>query len=125
MDGDVLVQGGSRTAGIKPAVRWLAHLRAFVCAVRLDALLYLVVACVFVAASIPYAAKAGRDASAFIRWHNQIEEISSDEDIYLRHGYPNPPIMAVLLYPLVALPPLAGALAWYYLKAGMALICFT
>jgi hypothetical protein len=95
-------------------------------AVRLDALLYLATAIVFIAASIPYAAKAGRDASAFVRWHNQIAELFSAADvydnIYMRHGYPNPPPMALILYPLTLLPPLAGALVWYYLKVGAVLI---
>jgi hypothetical protein len=89
-----------------------------------DWFLYSGVALIFVAASIPYAAKARRDASAIVRWHNQIEELASGEDVYLRHGYPNPPIMGLLLSPLAALPPVAGALLWYYAKAGMALLAF-
>src|SRR5262249_25552408 len=59
--------------------------------------------------------------SAFVRWGSQIQQIE-DEDIYQRHNYPNPPIMALLLLPLAQLPPLLGALAWFYLKAGMTLL---
>src|SRR5262249_49266933 len=36
----------------------------------------------------------------------------------------NPPVMAVLLRPLAALPPLVGALVWFYLKVGMTLLAF-
>ncbi len=34
--------------------------------------------------------------------------------------FPNPPIMPITLYPLMALPPLEGALTWYILKCGLA-----
>jgi hypothetical protein len=57
-----------------------------------------------------------------VRWRNQIAELAAGEDVYLHHAYPNPPIMGLILYPLTLLPPVIGALAWYYLKAGMALI---
>jgi hypothetical protein len=93
---------------------------------RKDALLclaaYFILIVAFLAASIPYAVKASENGSAFVRWRNQIEQLFSTENIYLRHAYPNPPIMGVVLYPLTALPPLAGALAWYYLKAALALL---
>ncbi len=77
---------------------------------------------VLVAASIPYAVKASEQASAFVRWHNQIQNLIADADIYLEHNYPNPPMMALLLYPLTLLPPVAGALCWYFLKVGMGLL---
>ena len=34
-------------------------------------------------------------------------------------NYPNPPIMALILRPLAGLPPLVGALTWFYLKVVM------
>ena len=37
---------------------------------------------------------------------------------------PNPPIMALMLRPLADLPPLVGALMWFYLKVAMSLIAF-
>jgi alpha-1,2-mannosyltransferase len=77
---------------------------------------------VLVAASIPYAVKASEQASAFVRWHNQIQNLIADADIYLEHNYPNPPMMALLLYPLTLLPPVIGALCWYFLKVGMGLL---
>jgi hypothetical protein len=43
-------------------------------------------------------------------------------DIYERYVYPNPPIMPLLLTPVANLPPLLGALCWYYLKVAMTLV---
>lgn len=77
---------------------------------------------ILLASSIPYAVKASQHGSAFVRWHNQIQNLASDADIYLEHNYPNPPMMALLLYPLVLLPPVAGALGWYFLKVGLSLL---
>jgi hypothetical protein len=77
---------------------------------------------VLLVGSIPYAHKASENASAFVRWQNQIEAIVSTEDIYLRYAYPNPPIMALLLYPLAKLPSVPGALLWYFLKAALAVV---
>jgi hypothetical protein len=56
-----------------------------------------------------------------VRWTPQLQELD-DQDIYERHGYPNPPMMALLLRPFVLLPTLPQALCWFYLKAGMALV---
>ena len=54
-------------------------------------------------------------------WRDQILHLA-DENIYERYVYPNPPIMALLLKPLAEIEPgVVGALAWYYLKVGMAL----
>ena len=50
--------------------------------------------------------------------------LDDGQNIYVKKNYPNPPIMALLLRPLADLPPLAGALTWYYLKVGMALAAF-
>ena len=62
----------------------------------------------------------GAPGSAFERWRGQILHLS-DEDIYERYNYPNPPIMALLLEPLAELPPLAGSLCWFYIKVAMTL----
>src|SRR5262245_16642027 len=77
----------------------------------------------FVLLSIQYSYKAVAGRSAFLRWRSQIEQLD-DVDIYQRFKYPNPPIMALLLEWLVRLPPLAGSLAWFYLKVGMVLLSF-
>jgi hypothetical protein len=85
----------------------------------------------FAAVSVQYTAKIvdlrnGRqDRSAILRWRDQLQQLDGGENIYDRYTYPNPPIMALLLRPLADLPPLAGALCWYYLKVGMALFAFT
>jgi hypothetical protein len=84
----------------------------------------------FAVVSVQYTVKAldtrnGRqDRSAILRWRDQLLDLDSGENIYQRYTYPNPPIMALLLRPLAELPPLAGALAWYFLKVGMALYAF-
>lgn len=78
----------------------------------------------FAALSVQYTLKTldpGAGRSAFIRWRDQILSLDGGEDIYQRFAYPNPPIMALILEPLAELPPLVGALTWFYLKVGMAL----
>jgi hypothetical protein len=75
----------------------------------------------FLALSVQYSFKAMANRSAILRWREQLL-LLAEEDIYERHNYPNPPIMALLLRPLVELPPVVGALAWFYLKVGMALL---
>src|SRR5262249_42525195 len=59
--------------------------------------------------------------SAFLRWRDQIQEWKTGVNIWAKHNYPNPPIMALLLRPLAELPPLVGSMTWFYLKVGMAL----
>src|SRR5438067_3027187 len=84
----------------------------------------------FGAVGVQYGVKVfrGRDGeqtrSAILRWHNQLQGLDSGENIYQRYAYPNPPIMALLLRPLAALPPLAGAMTWFYLKVGLACVSF-
>jgi hypothetical protein len=75
----------------------------------------------FVALSVQYTIKARAHRSAILRWRPQLHQLS-EENIYERFTYPNPPIMALILEPLAHLPPLAGSLAWFYLKVGMALL---
>ena len=80
----------------------------------------------FIIINIQYVVKIARSdresRSAFVRWSSQIVELGSGVDIWARHNYPNPPIMALILEPLVQLPPLAGSLAWFYLKVAMAVL---
>lgn len=82
---------------------------------------FLALVLLFAGLSVPYALKVAGHRSAFVRWGSQLQQLD-DEDIYQRHNYPNPPIMALLLRPLAELPPLPGALLWFYLKAGMTLL---
>jgi hypothetical protein len=58
--------------------------------------------------------------SAYLRWKYQFQG-GDAEDAWRRYNYPNPPIMALLLKPLFALPDTAGALTWFYLKVAMTL----
>ena len=73
-----------------------------------------------IGAGIIYADKAAEDRSAFIRWRHQVLEMMAGENIYDTYFFPNPPIMPLTLYPLMALPPVAGALAWFAIKAVLA-----
>jgi hypothetical protein len=75
----------------------------------------------FAALSVPYAIKASDQRSAIVRWAPQLQQLD-EEDIYERYAYPNPPIMAILLWPLAQIRPLAAALCWFYLKAAMTLL---
>jgi hypothetical protein len=98
---------------------------------------WLALALFFAALSIPYGIKAWHNGSAFQRWQPQISALGDGVDIAQRFNYPNPPIMALLLYPLARLPAaahefglpekaasLAAALCWFYIKAGLTLLAF-
>jgi hypothetical protein len=63
-----------------------------------------------IGAAIVYAEKAAEDRSAFIRWRHQVLQLMQGVNIYDTAMYPNPPIMPLTLYPLMVLPPVAGAL---------------
>jgi hypothetical protein len=76
----------------------------------------------FIALSIAYGAKVVRDKSAIVRWYNQLQHVDDGENPWHQYNYPNPPIMAVLLRPLLALSPRAAAFTWYFLKVGMTLL---
>ncbi len=84
-----------------------------------------------VALSVKYSAKATKPdrfgeqtRSAFLRWRGQIQDLEAGENIYQMHNYPNPPIMAMILWPLTELPPLTGALTWFWLKVAMTALAF-
>src|SRR5215472_8596244 len=83
---------------------------------------------VFVGLSIQYTIKIldpSGQRSAIMRWREQLLGLEHGDNIYDHYAYPNPPIMALLLRPLAHIEPgWAGALVWYYLKVGMALVSF-
>jgi hypothetical protein len=87
-------------------------------------------AVLIVAVSVQYTFKVSdfrdgeQNRSAILRWRNQLLQIDSGENIYARFNYPNPPIMALMLRPLADLPPLAGALTWYYTKVALTILSF-
>ena len=70
--------------------------------------------------------KLARDGSqtktAFLRWRDQIHDLAAGVDVYQRYNYPNPPIQGLILWPLAQLPPMLGSIAWYVLKAAMAVL---
>ena len=72
-----------------------------------------------VGAAQVYAFKAEEERSAFVRWRHQVLELFQGRNIYYEQLFPNPPIMPVTLYPLMALPPVAGAVAWFAIKAAL------
>lgn len=77
----------------------------------------------FIGLSVHYAlTKAVEGRSAILRWDDQLRDLSEGVNIAERYAYPNPPIMAILLYPLALMPPMATALTWFYIKLGMTLL---
>jgi hypothetical protein len=95
---------------------------------RLRAAFLLALTALVVGMSLKYAAKTarpgdsgGQTRSAFLRWRGMVNDAFAGTNIYVGvHEYPNPPVMAIILRPFAALPPLPGALAWFYLKVAMA-----
>jgi hypothetical protein len=69
------------------------------------------------AAAIVHAGKAADERSAFIRWRPQVIQFWHGVNIYETRYFPNPPIMPITLSPLMALPPVTGAMCWFTLKA--------
>lgn len=113
-----------KRAPLSEYVTWLReepelHLRW---AVRIAA------AVIFVLAGTFYAFKAAEDRSAFLRWRIQVLQLDQGVNIYDSMLFPTPPIMPLMLYPIMKLPPVAGALVWFLLKCLMALasviMCF-
>src|SRR5262245_38573796 len=80
----------------------------------------------FVALSANYSLKVtGKEAgSAIVRWNQQLQEIADGDNPYRETPYPNPPMMALLLIPFAKLPPLAGALCWFYAKVALTLLAY-
>jgi len=73
-----------------------------------------------IGAGIIYADKAAEDRSAFLRWRRQVLEMMGGTNVYDIYFFPNPPIMPLSLYPLMLLPPVEGAVAWFAIKAALA-----
>src|ERR1700751_3556242 len=76
----------------------------------------------FIGLSVQYSLKVLSHRSAFERWREQILLMEDGANIQEKLNYPTPPIMALLLEPFVQLPPLAGALCWFYVKVAMTLL---
>jgi len=77
----------------------------------------------FAAVSVQYSFKSLHNQGAFNRWRDMIlQGVEAGEDMAATHGYPNPPVMALILYPLAKLPPVWGALTWFYVKVGLTLL---
>ena len=90
-----------------------AFARSFRHAVWIGWLMILIVAAFY------YVKKAEDGQSAFIRWRPQVLQLISGVNIYDTKMFPNPPIMPLTLYPLMSLPPVAGALCWFVVKAAL------
>lgn len=81
-------------------------------------------------ASVKYAAKVSKPAdtgeqsrSAFLRWRTMIRDVFTGTNIYVgKNEYPNPPVMAIILRPFAELPPVIGAMSWFYAKVLMAVL---
>jgi alpha-1,2-mannosyltransferase len=68
------------------------------------------------------ARKAAEDRTAYVRWHDLIQDVVAGRNIYATASYPNPPLMALCLYPLTFFPPMVGALIWFHIKVFLALV---
>jgi alpha-1,2-mannosyltransferase len=59
--------------------------------------------------------------SAFLRWKTQLSELDDGVNVWQKHAYPNPPIMAIFLKPFMQMPPAVGASVWFGCKALLAM----
>ncbi|HEX3148771.1 MAG TPA: glycosyltransferase family 87 protein, partial [Gemmataceae bacterium] len=93
---------------------------------------YLVLTLLFAIVTFQYVKKVlkpredGHTQSAILRWAPEFEEMQEGKNIHAEHNYPNPPILPQLLTPIfkiIQFDPVAGALTWFFLKLGMAIIC--
>ena len=91
--------------------------------------LWIFVVLLIVASTYRYAEKVhkvSRDGtltkSAFLRWRDQIQGLERGDDIYHKYNYPNPPIQALILWPLTELDRFPGAMVWFFLKVVMAIV---
>jgi hypothetical protein len=69
-----------------------------------------------------YYPKAANHQSAFVRWRPQVIKFWEGVNIYDKLIFPNPPILPITLGPLMALPPVAGAMIWFAIKVLLATI---
>jgi hypothetical protein len=87
-------------------------------------------AVVLAVSSVKYAAKVAKPGdtgqqsrSAFLRWRTMIRDVFAGANLYVgKNEYPNPPVMAIVLRPFAELPPVVGAMAWFYAKVLMAVL---
>ncbi|MBI3407731.1 MAG: DUF2029 domain-containing protein [Planctomycetes bacterium] len=63
------------------------------------------------------------DRSAIQRWLPQLHDFTKGENIWEKHNFPCPPIMALILAPLTLVPHGMAAVIWFTVKAAMALAC--
>jgi alpha-1,2-mannosyltransferase len=63
-----------------------------------------------------YYPKAADHRSAFVRWRPQVIKFWEGVNVYDKMLFPNPPILPITLGPLMALPPVAGAMTWFAIK---------
>ncbi len=66
---------------------------------------------------IYYVGVKGSSRSAFNRWKPQVVEFWQGEDIYLRYGFPTPPVMVMILTPFSLMPGSLGMTAWFVFKS--------
>ena len=66
-----------------------------------------------------YYPKAADHRSAFVRWRPQVIKFWEGVNIYDKMLFPNPPILPITLGPLMALPPVAGAMTWFTIKVAL------
>lgn len=66
-----------------------------------------------------YYPKAADHRSAFVRWRPQVIKFWEGVNIYDKMLFPNPPILPISLGPLMALPPVAGAMTWFTIKVAL------
>ena len=85
----------------------------------------LVLGLLFVGLSVQYSVKVMHNRGAFTRWTDHVQSsVENPDNGAEAYNYPNPPVMALVLYPFAKLPPVYGALAWFYVKVGLTLLAF-
>lgn len=97
---------------------------------RYRAAFLIVLAVIVVGMSLKYAAKINKPGdggeqtrSAFLRWRGIIHDLFAGANVYEGvYEYPNPPVMALVLKPFADLPPVVGAMGWFYAKVLMAVL---
>jgi hypothetical protein len=72
-----------------------------------------------------YYPKAADHRSAFVRWRPQVIKFWEGTNIYDKMLFPNPPVLPITLGPLMALPPVAGAMTWFAIKVVLTTIALT
>ena len=87
-------------------------------------------AIILLVTSLQYAAKVAKpaehrssDAVRVLRWRAMILDVFAGANPYVgKNEYPNPPVMAIILRPFAELPPIAGAMSWFFAKVLMAVL---